>query len=407
MNLRELVDHIRSGPTELVLDKPRRFRSRNCYNPCDFNQFLQALQSSETIRRVICKSQLLLSISEDQWVLLVKALGRIKDIQYLELCCKPGSRDFHPFQAVADAVKNAHSLCTLKVPVHLGSSAGDPSGPIALANALREHTALQKFSWSGSRRATLDLALDPVLQALPACPHLRKVSILTACDGAGALKNLLQLNYAIRLLLALEKECWLAVADEIRRGRCNVQRLTLVMMQGTISEATEAVQAIASAIQMDRNLEHLTLKMEDGFTDEAGVALAEALTVNKTLHEITLSTHARTSQHVTYRATLGAKAYDAFGAMLRVNTSIILKLPPVEPACADDETLRESRKQMLIEQRLNRVGRGRLMASSQTTRAEYVDALNDLNSYNVDKSPAFQVSCLYSLIRLHPSTCMS
>jgi hypothetical protein len=32
---------------------------------------------------------------------------------------------------------------------------------------------------------------------------------------------------------------------------------------------------------MDRNLEYLYLRMEDGFTDEAGVTLAEALTVNK------------------------------------------------------------------------------------------------------------------------------
>jgi hypothetical protein len=38
-------------------------------------------------------------------------------------------------------------------------------------------------------------------------------------------------------------------------------------------EATEAVvKAIASALSQDRNLECLTLEMEYGFTDEAGVA---------------------------------------------------------------------------------------------------------------------------------------
>jgi hypothetical protein len=52
----------------------------------------------------------------------------------------------------------------------------------------------------------------------------------------------------------------MAVADEIRRGRCNVKRLTLAMLQGVTSDATEAVQALTSAIQLDCNLEHLTLQ---------------------------------------------------------------------------------------------------------------------------------------------------
>jgi hypothetical protein len=80
MNPRELVDYIRSGPAELVLDEPLRFRRRTHSNPCDFNEFLRALQSSETIRTVECLSHTYLGISEDEWVLLVKTLGRIRDI---------------------------------------------------------------------------------------------------------------------------------------------------------------------------------------------------------------------------------------------------------------------------------------------------------------------------------------
>jgi hypothetical protein len=49
------------------------------------------------------------------------------------------------------------------------------------------------------------------------------------------------------------------------------------MCQVTRSVAMEAVKAIASAIREDHNLEHLTLQMENGFTDTAGVALAENL----------------------------------------------------------------------------------------------------------------------------------
>jgi hypothetical protein len=53
MNARELADHIRSVPVELVLHTPLRFHRRIRPNPCTFNDFLQALQSSETIRIVI------------------------------------------------------------------------------------------------------------------------------------------------------------------------------------------------------------------------------------------------------------------------------------------------------------------------------------------------------------------
>jgi hypothetical protein len=119
MDSRELVDQIRSGPAELVLDKPIHFRRRRCFNgrfnPCDFDKFLQALQSSETIRTFYCGSHRELGISEDEWVLLVKALGRIRDIQTLCLCCRAGSRDLCPFQAFADALKNARSLHKLKI----------------------------------------------------------------------------------------------------------------------------------------------------------------------------------------------------------------------------------------------------------------------------------------------------
>jgi hypothetical protein len=77
MNPRELVDHIHSGPAKLMIDKPLCFRRRTPSNPCDFNEFLQALQSSETIRDVTCFSQVQLGITEDQWVLLVTTLGHI------------------------------------------------------------------------------------------------------------------------------------------------------------------------------------------------------------------------------------------------------------------------------------------------------------------------------------------
>jgi hypothetical protein len=148
MKPHELVDHIRSGPAKLRLlyDTPR-FRRRTRSNPCDFNEFLRALQSSQTIRTVACWSHTDLGITEDEWVLLIKTIAIIADIHTLKLTCETGSGDFHPFQAVADAVKSAQSLCKLEVVHHKSSLPRDPSGLTALANALRERRALQEFTW--------------------------------------------------------------------------------------------------------------------------------------------------------------------------------------------------------------------------------------------------------------------
>jgi hypothetical protein len=249
-----------------------------------------------------------------------------------------------------------------------------------------------------------DLSVDIVLRALPACPHLRKVFIATERASADAWKELLQMHSATYLYLRLTTDPLLAVSDEIRQGRCNVQKLAMSLLRGTVSEATEAVQVVASAIQMDRNLTHLELYVSKGFTDEAGVALADALTVNTSLRTIMLTTRGQK------RATLGVPAYEALSAMLRVNTSLVLKYPLFETAGAD-ERVRESRDQMRIEQRLNHVGRGRLLASSQTTKEQWADALYELHSgrdvvnpMNVDDdTPAFRVNCLYSVLRSDPT----
>jgi hypothetical protein len=405
MNPSELVDQIRSGLVELELLDPLRFRRRTRSNPCDFNDFIQALQSSETIRSVTCRSQRHLGITEDEWVLLVETLGRIKDIQCLNLYCTFGSRDFHPLQAVANALNNAQSLHKLEILQEREPSLRDASELSALVDALQGHAALEEFSWfdhCSPREVAQITAIDPVLCALQACPHLRKVVIMTKCASFDAIKNLLQLHSATDLRLVLEMNEWLAVTDEIRRGRYNVRKLALNKAEGTRSEATEAIKAVASAIRMDCKMESLVLRIEEVcFSDEAGVVLAEALAVNKTLRKIII---------ILFENTLGALVYEAFSVMLRANAKLAMEFPLFRTAGAN-ERLHESREQMAIEQRLNQVGRGKLLASTQTTRGEWLDALNELNSTNVEDSPlanvddshACQVGCLYRLLRLNPS----
>ena len=76
--------------------------------------------------------------------------------------------------------------------------------------------------------------------------------------------------------------------------------------------------------------------MEDGFADDAVAALAEACTVNKAMRRITFSlkcVHA--SLH--YKVESGATTYEAFGAMLRGNTSLNLEVPSFGDAFDDEK----------------------------------------------------------------------
>jgi hypothetical protein len=232
MKSREFVDHILSGPVKLVLGEPLRFRRRTRSNPCDFNEFLQALQSSETIRNVRCRSHRWLGITEDEWVLLVKTLGSIKGNQSMFVDCAHSSHDFHPFQAVVEALKSAHSLRELTVRLDDATFLRDSSGLPALANAVREYTGLQEFSlvdFCPLLEGAQSTAFDSMLQELSACPHLQRVHIHTKRTSADAIRNLLQLPTDTELTLALTPVQRLAAADEIRLGRCLIKALNLIL----------------------------------------------------------------------------------------------------------------------------------------------------------------------------------
>jgi hypothetical protein len=141
--------------------------------------------------------------------------------------------------------------------------------------------------------------------------------------------------------------------------------------------------------------------MSRGFSNEAGVALAEALTVTTNMRVLSLADAGNPD-----RALLGASAYEAFSAMYRVNTNLSLELPPYVNAIGDERRL-DFYNQMRIEQRLNSAGRGNLFSVTHSPREDWVDALHDLNTASANESPAFHISCWYSLLRLNPNVCSS
>jgi hypothetical protein len=111
---------------------------------------------------------------------------------------------------------------------------------------------------------------------------------------------------------------------------------------------------------------------------------------------------------VSWSVVLFVVLYFAFDSTSSVACCLfaVLKHPPFKTA-GPEKRLCESRDQLLMKQRLDSVGRGSLLASIQTTREQWADALCELDSRNVDDSPAFQVSFLYSLLRLHQAVGMT
>jgi hypothetical protein len=100
----------------------------------------------------------------------------------------------HPFQAITDAVNNAHSLHYLRILIPRDFQHLHQAGIVTLAHVLQQHTVWQEFNgydFCSAQETQQDTALDPVLRALSACPHLQQVAIMTECAGADALRNLI------------------------------------------------------------------------------------------------------------------------------------------------------------------------------------------------------------------------
>jgi hypothetical protein len=179
-------------------------------------------------------------------MVLAQTLGCIAGIQNLMFhvsLLDHASRDFHPFQAIADAVNSAHSLRTLHIRTWGDIGFRDPAG---IANALREHSFLNNFDWldfgclMAAHQGTM--GMDPVLRALPACTNLLKVSIITRSASADGFLYLLQLRSGKILHLTIDDpDHWMAVADEIQQGRCRVRGLVLSMYMLSSGETDTAV----------------------------------------------------------------------------------------------------------------------------------------------------------------------
>jgi hypothetical protein len=240
------------------------------------------------------------------------------------------------------------------------------------------------------------VALDRLFSAVSASP----IHALLVDEGSfisdNAVRTLVRSPALENLSIGVRAELWVVIANEIQQGYCRFKQLFLYEdlfgNRSTAQASTDAFLAMASVIRYNGILERLKLMAADGVADEAGVA--SALEVNTTLRQVGVGAQ---------RVPFGVNAYDAFSKMLRANTNLQLTVPCLSSDASP--TLQKHYKELCIEIRLNEVGRGRLLESTQTPREAWFNAMDELNNESRDETCGIQLDCLYSLLQLNPEIC--
>lgn len=237
---------------------------------------------------------------------------------------------------------------------------------------------------------------------MAACPRLQRVRIWTDAVNyvtPQAVRELLARSPVLECL-DLKTTEWESVAEVIGQDACRIKTLKL----STLRCPGSGAEALARVVGQNRHLQSLTLRVGTGFTDALGVALAQALQANTTLRELALVDQwdygFRTTDH------MNVSSYQALRKMLRVNTSVILKVPALDFRWSSDlvDIVRPYYDRMRIEMRLNAAGRGGLMLGSQAARAAWMNTLYELIT-QAQVNDDLQVDCLYTLLKLNPSIC--
>lgn len=193
------------------------------------------------------------------------------------------------------------------------------------------------------------------------------------------------------------------VAHEIEQIRCSIPTLNL---SSAVSATANGMVSLAESLKTNSSLKSLRMctKFEN---DEAIIAFADALKTKRTLQKIHISGWG-------LRDLFPQKpCYVAFSKMLQVNFDI-------EASLRFDSGLRSPefvpcKRDMEIQKRLNRCGRGRLFVEG-CSRADWVEALirnnesggGEMENWEGTKTTTGDLAwdCLYWLIKSNPLVCV-
>jgi hypothetical protein len=468
MQPQTLLDTIRGAPKELKLFETIRFRRRTRSSTCDFQTILQALTACDSLTVLICSRHFMSGITSDEWFRFLQCTGSIPNLRELYFVCHSrvpvlaiahivgtskslrklffghdntltgnvtelrdlvtgqGAVTTGTVTATATATVAGSGTCTstsasTSDSTDSGNNDNDIDNDIKSNNCgcYFRHSALEELIWLGGANDDDDndndgdndrsnqqeplVPFDALLRALIPCPKLRTAKIGTERIPEDSLRALLASSAFQSLHMLATMDEWMVVSHCLQAQTACLTELVL-SSHFTKADTDTAISSLAKALGRDPHLLRLRLEMCNGYTDTAGVALAEAMQMNTALQHVDLDENGGCGEASgDTRNSMGVTAYKALTAMAVVRSDLRLGVPVVDEHAS--VTDKEQHAKLRIELRLNAVGRRQLLVTSPTTREAWVNALLQLNADRCPEDRDIKVDCLFTFLLLNPTVC--
>lgn len=387
----------------------------------DWPAFLQALRANRTVKHVCFSGTFVRELSEEQWRLLLEGVSFLHSLEELQIWCA-----IIPVATFGQLFQQAQKLSKVYLfQVRLSGTQEDFDD--IWSPAIRQHSSLKEFRLGGiqlvispSTQNTNALNLDIVVEALAASQNLKILSLqltnstlgVQAPFSADALKPLLRSTsitdlYLTRLGLMPEHFAAIAEAISLSASTCSLRVLDLF---GNNNLTNDHFCLMAQALESNATLETFVLPRQHNesieLSKECSLAMAQALLVNKTLVTLSLPCsnldddgllHLASSLTVNstlkkievgVSKTVGEKGKAALTQMLEKNYEL------ERLVISSAEKSFQEKVEYYI--RLNAVGRGPLLQSCSSNRAEWVEMLISVHD---------DLNCLFYFITMNPTVC--
>lgn len=216
----------------------------------ELGDLLDAIRQNTTVTYVLFERHFVRSLSHDQWIQVLQAVGTMKYLEEIEVWSVRV-----PLQELCEAVQSAYNL------KRLGFGFVTLLGSLK-ADALMGHPSLRNFYLSDFRLSEDTASLDSLLHALSTCPQMEYIELFqyqqedppfTASGLAGLMESK------------------------------SLQHLTLRRMRLTADVTEAMLQSVAN----NKNVKVLNLK-ENNLGDTGCFALGRALSVSDSVKEVDL-----------------------------------------------------------------------------------------------------------------------
>jgi hypothetical protein len=410
MKVEDVIKTIRNGAHELILDSPL-----HADHAVGFSEFLWALSSSTSVRRIDHHGSLDVHLSQCQKEQVIETFGSMKKLE--EISFSYGV-DISP-KALSSTMRRLKTLRVLNIGIGSQFSRTTNADMLLLASAFQSHPYLERFSWN------LRQDFDPVIaQALVTCPRLQHLSLVES--GLSSISNgirYLTASSSLRSVDLRTSSSWEPISHLLDdstqcKGAIRLKKIAVTHIPRSSDQqlSLEDVKAIAKYIPSNTTLEVLQIVVKGAFNDEMGVILANAIKNNRgTLRFVSIRSVSRSSSFSSsLENCLQERAYRALYDSLQENHNLVLTINT--STCEErSQKLADAKSNVSMLSKLNSFGRGRLR-SEIATRADWLQVLSKINQdFSSDQAAeddemdgvTMALSCIYSIVRMNPLSLLS